>query len=128
MEHRRQRQYVERFLARQNQRAEGEAAELLSDPDFRRVCRIVAEVAEEAMGVPVDSSRLAPSDSMGEDLGYSLDSLSWANLLMRLEQEFTVKVRWRDFQQATTIEEIFFSVFPGRKAKMDAPLRDCRQT
>jgi acyl carrier protein len=117
LERRKQHLYAESFDRRQKQRADCPKSELFADPEFRRVCRALASVAEQAMsppGVHVDPERLKPSDTLGEDLGFSLDSLAYANLICQLEKEFGRKLRWRDFQQAETIHDIYDILFPDK--------------
>jgi acyl carrier protein len=117
------RQCVDRFRARQEQRQSPAESRFHADPDFQRLCRALAAVAEEAMtppGIQIDSSRLEPSDTLAEDLGFSLDSLAYANLISELEKEFDRKLRWRDFQSAATVEDVYRILFPERGTDINA--------
>lgn len=61
-----------------------------------RVRRMLAAVCESAYAPPrrpVDPSRLRMEDSLAGELGYDLDSLSMAELVMKLEDEFGIRLR-----------------------------------
>jgi acyl carrier protein len=122
-EDRYQRRCVDRFRTRQEQRSSPSKSRFHADPDFQRLCRVLATVAEEAMtppGTQVDSLRLEPSDTLAEDLAFSLDSLAYANLLSGLEKEFDRKLRWRDFQNAATVEDVYRFLFLARDTDINA--------
>jgi hypothetical protein len=71
------------------------AAECGITPEIAdRVRRVLAAVSESSYGPPkrpVDPQRIHPRDTLGEDLGFSLDSLSWLEMLNGLENEFGVR-------------------------------------
>jgi acyl carrier protein len=118
-----QRRCVDEFRARQDQRQSPTESRFHADPDFQRLCRALAAVAEEAMtppGIQIDPSRLEPFDTLAEDLAFSLDSLAYANLISELEKEFDRKLHWRDFQNAATVEDVYRILFPERDTAINA--------
>lgn len=105
------------LLNREAQRREQPLPLLAADPDYQRLCRVMAEVIRESVGSPdlkLDPALLRPTDVWWGDLDFDLDSLAHMELACALEKEFHRGLTWRQFQETATILDLYQLLFPER--------------
>lgn len=86
------------------------ASGLGMEPDLvRRVLEVLGAVSEFSTSpspiiVPIERLRL--SDELCRELGYQLDSLSFFEFFSRIEKEFGIRVKTRDFEFPPTVGDV----------------------